>query len=349
MIAGTTRRLAVSALGLVAIALLLFPTRPVRAQSGVPNFSNVFVIIGENAELTRINRNNMPYFTQTLKPTSSWLTNYWAISHFSTSNYIAMTSGQYTPCEQFDYPPARCHQDVPNLFNQLTDAGISWTAWNESMAEPCALVNNGSSTTLNSYAVKHNPAVYYDGVEGVGGVWDADNRSRLCLDNVISTGDPDAPNDTSDLDAALASGDVARFNYIVPNMCEDGHDTCLPNPPSALGQFDQFLAREVPKILASPAFDENSVLIVTYDEGSSTAGGGGSNDGAPCQAWETCPNAFHGGGNVAFAVKGALATPGVYESFANHYSLLRTLEEGFGLSTFVGAADSADPITEIWG
>jgi hypothetical protein len=347
--ASSFRHTLIAFAALVMAAISLSPTTQVHATSvSVPSFSNVFVIIGENTELIQINRHSMPYLTQTFRPGAAWLTNYWAITHFSTADYIAMTSGQYTPCEQFDYPPARCHQDVPNLFNQLTDAGISWTAWNESMAEPCALVNNGSSKTLNAYAVKHNPAVYYDGVEGVGGVWDANNKSQLCLNSVLSTGDADAPNDTSDLDAALASGDVARFNYIVPNMCEDGHDTCPPNPPSATGQFDAFLAREVPKILSSPEFDASSVLIVTYDEGASTGGGGGSNEGTPCKPWETCPNAFHGGGNVAFAVRGDLVSPGTYGSFASHYSLLRTLEEGFGLSTFVGAANDAEPITEIW-
>ena len=211
--------------------------------------------------------------------------------------------------------------------------------------------SNGASKTLNHYAVKHDPAVYYDGVVvPEGGVWGVGGPSDLCTDNVISTGDPVAPNDTTDLDAALASGDVSRFNFIVPNMCEDGHDTCPPTPPSALGQFDQFLAREVPKILASPAWDEDSLLIVTFDEGASTAGGGSSADGTPCAAWDSCPNAFHGGGRVAFAAVGDMVIPGSdYWAHADHYGLLRTLEEGFGLSTFVGAADKATPITEIWG
>jgi hypothetical protein len=337
-----------SFLALVPLAALSSADAQVADAASVPRFNHVFVIVGENTELIQINRNSMPFFSQTFKPDSAWLTNYWATSHFSTSNYVAMTSGQYTPCEQFDYPPARCHQDVPNLFNQLTDAGVSWTAWNESMAEPCALVNNGESKTLNHYAVKHNPAVYYDGVVAIGGVWDPEHRSQLCLDNVLGTGDPEAPNDMSAFDDALATGNVPAFNYIVPNMCEDGHDTCPPNPPGAIGQFDEFLAREVPQILASPAFDENSVVIVTYDEGASTGGGGGSNGGTPCQPWETCPDAFHGGGRVAFAVQGDLVSPGTYAAFGSHYGFLRTLEEGFGLTTFVGAANEADAITEIW-
>jgi phosphatidylinositol-3-phosphatase len=347
MTARLLRRLAAVCAFLMLAPLTTLTTADAQGAT-VPRFSHVFVIVGENTELIQINRNSMPYFTKTFKPHAAWLTNYWAISHFSTSNYIAMTSGQYTPCEQFDYPPARCHQDVPNIFNQLTDAGVSWTAWNESMAEPCALTDNGTSKELNHYAVKHNPAVYYDDVVGINGVWDPQNRSQLCLNNVLGTGDPQAPNDMSDFDDALATGDVPAFNYIVPNMCEDGHDTCPPNPPSAVGQFDDFLAREVPQILDSPAFDENSVLIVTYDEGASTGGGGGSNGGTPCKAWDTCPNAFHGGGRVAFAIQGDLVDPGTYAAFGNHYGFLRTLEEGFGINEFVGAADDAEPIVAIW-
>jgi hypothetical protein len=349
MTAHPFRRHAATAMAIITLASVALAA-PAQAQGAgeVPRFSHVFVIIGENTELIQINKNSMPYFTQTFKPEAAWLTNYWAITHFSTANYVAMTSGQYTPCEQFDYPPARCHQDVPNLFNQLTDAGISWTAWNESMAEPCSLVNNGDSKTLNHYAVKHDPAVYYDGVVAINGVWDPEHRSQLCLNNVLGTGDPNAPNDMSAFDGALRTGDVPRFNYIVPNMCEDGHDTCPPNPPSAIGQFDQFLAREVPQIVASPAFDDNSLVIVTYDEGASTGGGGGSNGGTPCTPWGSCPNAFHGGGRVAFAVRGGPVDTGTFATFANHYSFLRTLEEGFGLTTFVGAADAAEPITEIW-
>src|SRR5437773_26721 len=33
------------------------------------------------------------------------------------------------------------------------------------------LANAGDSATFKSYRVKHNPAVYYDDVEGAGGVW----------------------------------------------------------------------------------------------------------------------------------------------------------------------------------
>jgi phosphatidylinositol-3-phosphatase len=334
----------------VATSMAAAPATQVQAANGlegVPAFGNVFVIIGENTELIQINRNSMPYLVNELSPQSAALTKFYGVSHFSTAGYVGMTSGQYTPCEQFDKKPAECHQDVDNIFNQLTQAGTSWTEWNESMPEPCSVVNAGTSKTLNHYVVKHNPAVYYDNIEGEGGVWSETNKSDLCLQNVVSTGGT-GPNDTSALDAALESGNVADFNFIVPNMCEDAHDQCPGRPGPPIQQFDDFLAREVPKILDSPAFGDDGVLIVTFDEGTSTTGGSPSNDSTPCKAWVTCPHPFNGGGNIAFLVVSPLADPGAYHERADLYSLLRTLEDGFGITDYLGAADSARAIDEIW-
>ena len=322
---------------LVASLSLLLPAvlpNPAGANDAtVPHPGHVFVIIGENTLLSELSMDKAPYQLGTIKPESAWLTNYWGISHYSTSNYVAMTSGQYLLCHQLDKAPADCNQSVPNLFNELDTAGVSWTEWNESMPQPCYLVNAGASKTLSSYRVKHNPAVYYAGVEGTGGVWSATDRSAGCMNNVISTGGT-GPNDTSALDAALAQGTgLARFNFIVPNQCEDAHDNCKPEG-NAIKQFDDFLAREIPKIQASPAFGPNDLIIVTYDEG----GGGGPN-GAQKQA----------GGNVPFAVIGGLVHPGVYDTRFDHYSLLRTWEDMFGVPTHAGAAASASPIDNIWG
>src|SRR2546430_14086795 len=144
------------------------------ATEGVPQFGHVFVIIGENTELGQINKSDAPFLLDTVKPDAAWLTNYFAVTHFSEANYAAMTSGQFTRCEQFDGAIASCHQDVENLFHQLDMAGISWQSWLESMPAPCYVVSAGSAKTLNHYGAKHNPAVFYDNVEGLNGIWSAD-------------------------------------------------------------------------------------------------------------------------------------------------------------------------------
>jgi hypothetical protein len=138
----------------------------------------------------------------------------------------------------------------------------------------------------------------------------------------------------STFNAALASGNVGAFNYIVPNECEDGHDNCKPQG-NGIAQFDAFLAREVPLIEHSPAFGSDGVLIITFDEGTSNRGAGSSKQ-------------FNGGGNVVFAVLSPLARPTLDANPYDHYSLLRTLEDGFGIAEHPANAATADPINTIW-
>ena len=125
----------------------------------------------------------------TLKPRSAWHTNFYALAHNSLANYVGMTSGQYILCDQNDDPPDTCHQNAPNLFHQLDVAGVSWQSWMESMPVACDVEKeSGTLQDSNTYRVKHNPAVYYDNVEGAGGVWSATNKSAECLANVIPAG-----------------------------------------------------------------------------------------------------------------------------------------------------------------
>jgi len=332
--------------GLLALPLLLLlgptafavPTTPsegivAAGAEGVPSFGHVFVIMGENTELRQLNKSNAPYLLGNLKPQSAWLTNYFALTHFSEANYIGMTSGQFTHCQQFDGSAASCHQGVDNLFQQLDGATVPWQSWMESMPAPCSLSSTGSAKDRNHYGAKHNPAIFYDNIEGAGGVWSDTNISTECLTNDIPAGGT-GPNDMSAFNQALARGAVGRFNYVVPNECEDGHDNCKP-AGNSITQFDNFLAREVPQIMSSPAFGTDGLILITFDEGTSNRGDGNGHQ-------------FSGGGNVAFVALGPLVRPGVYPATYDHYSFLRTMEDGFGISSYLANAADATPINDIW-
>src|SRR2546429_481562 len=86
-------------------------------------------------------------------------------------------------------------------------------------------------------------------------------------------------------------------------------------PRPSITQFDDFLAREVPLIEASPAFGSDGVILITFDEGTSNRGLGHGHQ-------------FAGGGNVAFLALGPLVKAGLYDATYDHYSFLRTLEDG---------------------
>ncbi len=175
-----------------------------------------------------------------------------------------------------------------------------------------------------------NPAILYDDVEGANGVWSATDKSQECLQDDIYAGNPmDA------FDQALATGAVPDFNLILPNGCDDGEGNCQPIN-NRYTQFDDFLAREVPKIEASPAFGRNGVIVVVYDE-DERAGG------------LAAKNGFGEGGHVACAILSPLAVPGSYGGTFYHYSLLRTIEDGLGLSGHVGYANDVTAINTIWG
>ncbi|QNE36924.1 alkaline phosphatase family protein [Leifsonia shinshuensis] len=120
-------------------------------------------------------------------------------------------------------------------------------------------------------------------------------------------------------DLASAST-LPAFSFISPNLCNDMHDCSV-----ATG--DAWLKANVPAILASPAFrTQRSLLVVTFDEGDS-------------------------GDNVVacvFAGPAARAHVVVATPFT-HYSLLRTIEEVWGLAPLTGADAGAVAMTGMLG
>src|SRR5262249_21894886 len=151
-------------------------------------------------------------------------------------------------------------------------------------------------------------------VEGAGGVWSATNPSAECLSNDIYASATTDANPMKLFDQALANGTAPDYNLILPNGCENGEANCKP-VNNRLKQFDDLLAREVPKILASRSFGTDGVLVITYDE-DERAGGLAKKNG------------FGSGGHVVCAVISPLARRGDYSTKAYAYSLLRTIEDG---------------------
>jgi acid phosphatase len=319
---------------LALLAVLLCGASVPASASGVPDLRatpHVYLIIGENASIGQLNKSNSPFTLNNLKPRGAWLTDYFALTHFSEANYVGMMAGQFTKCQQDDGTAEECHQDWDNLFHQLDGAGVSWQSWMESMPDPCHLVTTGSAKTLDHYAAKHNPALFFDNVEGVNGVWSS-TPGPECVARDIPAGatNPVVPGDMSVFNRAVQEGTTAQFNLVVPDECEDAHDNCKPQG-SNLTQFDNFLAREVPLIQSA---DPGALILITFDEGTSNKG-------------PVTSKKFAAGGNVVFLALGPQVHPGTYGGRSNHYGLLRTLELGYGVPLLEGA-QTASTIDEIW-
>jgi hypothetical protein len=285
---------------------------PASSGEGVPAFGHVFLIIGENTTYSHLTAVNAPYLMGTIRPRAAWLANYYAATHWSQANYVALVTGQFTRCEQQDGGTS-CHQNVDNLFHQLDQAGLTWKVWLEAGTAKCdgggSHCASNTPCPLTGFYTTGNPPILFDNIEGPGGVWSPTTPSQECLANDVPAGTAAAGMST--FNAGLATGQVARFNMVIPNGCDDGEANCTP-VHNRYTQFDDFLAREVPKIEASPAFGSTGVIIVVYDEDERAGGLAGK-------------NGLGSGGHVVCAIISPLATPGSYAQKFYHYSLLRTL------------------------
>ena len=109
---------------------------------------------------------------------------------------------------------------------------------------------------------------------------------------------------------------AADFELIIPNLCNDMHDCSV-----SVG--DSFLQGFVPQILNSPAWQQGGVLFIVWDEGSSSAGGGGQ--------------------VAMIVISNQLVSSGFTSSVAhNHYSLLHTIEDAWGLGCLNNTCSAND-------
>ena len=309
---------------LVATALVASAPLATPASAAVPRLGHVFLIVGENTSYAQITPRHAPFLTGTVKRRGAWMTHEHSFPKSSSlGQYVAMVSGQYTRCEGRNDLPDHCHQRAPNLFAQLAGSGRSWRDWQESMTNACDPIDSGAAWARNIYSAHHNPALYFSGLQG-GKVDEAIAPAAPCRTNDLPTGTT-GPNDTSAFDAALQAGAVGDLNLVVPNDCENGHDPC--GTGDRIRQFDDFLAREVPRIEASPAFATDGTIIITWDEGSD-----------PPQD----------PGHVLLAALGPLVRPGAVDATRHdHYGLERTLADGFGVRALAHAR-TASAVTSIW-
>lgn len=120
-------------------------------------------------------------------------------------------------------------------------------------------------------------------------------------------------------DTDLASGNAPDFTWITPNLIHDMHD-------GSVADGDTWLATFVPKILQSAAWKEQGELIIVWDEGEGNAGCCGVATGGRVPMLVITPN----------GPKGYHITPPL-----THYSLLRTIEDQWGLMR-IGHSGDAD-------
>lgn len=314
---------------------------------------HVFILVMENEgyDTTFGSSPPSPYLGATLPSMGRLLTNYYAIGHVSLDNYVAMVSGQApNPMTQDDclvyadfrevtmldgqavgqgcvYP-----KEVKTIGDQLSAKNLSWRMYAEDMNASAPAVPGacrhpdldtrdkwaGASSAKDQYATKHVPFVYFHSI-----IDDAASCKQRVVDlNLLW----DDLNDTNRTPA---------FSFISPNLCHDGHDApCVGGAPGGYKGIDEFLRTWVPRIVNSTAYQQDGLVIVTFDEADS------NDDATACCNEPTGYNTLMpgltgpGGGRTgAVLLSPCFAAAGTKDDTPyNHYSLLRTLEDNWGLA-----------------
>jgi hypothetical protein len=338
-----------------AIGAIVPASSVAAASGGTPKLRHVFVLVLENENADSSFGKDAPaYLARKLPSKGAFVPNYYGTGHASLDNYISMVSGQapnpQTQADCFFYTdflpgtPAPNGQVVGNgcvypasvqtIADQLEAAGRGWRGYMEDMAakapaEPaaCRHPDIGTQDDMqkaevgDQYATRHNPFMYFHSII---------DDAASCRAHVV--------------DLKKLSGDLKRnrttraYSFITPNLCHDGHDEpCVNGEPGGLESANIFLKKYVPKILRSPAYQHRGMLIVTFDE---AEGGGPDADSSACCNEQSGPNtpspggphAGPGGGRVGAVVLSPCIRPGTVDKTPyNHYSMLRSVEDGFGL------------------
>jgi len=274
------------------------------AAGSVPKFSHVLMIVIENKEFNQvIGSGRMPNLNGWAKR-YALLKEYYAVTHPSLPNYIAMIGGNYFGIQD---DCLNCFVRARNLADILEEAGRTWKTYQEALPEPGFI-----GTSSGTYVMRHNPFVYFESVR---------NDPARLQRSVVPL---------SHLTQDLGQAKLPDFAFIVPDLCNSSHDC-------GLEITDAWLGGVVGSILGSPAFDRNSLLAITFDEGTTDKGGPGSN--APA-----------GGGRVATVLISPLVKPGYADKTPySHYSFLKTIAAAWGLEELGHAADpSTNVITLPW-
>ena len=300
---------------------------------------DVFVILMENHNWTQpssapagtppqIQGNpSAPYINNTLTQIGAFANNYESTGvHPSEPNYIWLEAGSNLGVTDDNDPTDPANRfNVPSFTQQLDNAGISWKSYQEDID----LDSNGrllprrqwtvplSSTsgtrsdgTQWNYAPKHNPDVFFDyniGATAANGFTPNPNdRFGIAHNQPLQQFYKD-----------LLTGKVGRFNYITPDQYNDMHS--LRNGSTDLiAQGDNWLAQNIPIIMASKEYKNNGVIMVVWDE-------------------------TEGGDTSDFTIPFFLISPLAKAGYSNndlysHSSTLKTLEEIEGVGPFLGGA-----------
>jgi len=290
------------------------PPRGVSWQLG-RRFEHVLIVIFENQDYDAVVRE--PYFLS-LARRGAVFTHYNALFHPSYANYLALIGGKYFGTKGDDQRDIRAGEKT--IADLLEARGLTWRQYAEAYPGGCY---RGEAASGPLYQRKHVPFLSFDSVA---------KRPSRCASVVPAV--------------AFDRKDLPNFALYSPDMCHDGHDLCgtaydrwkaairsIPGArllgivPPRVVQAAGWLQGFLDPILADRDVMKDTLVVVTFDES---------------QADEN--------NHIYTVFLGNMIQPGTrVDSCHDHYDLLRTMEDNFGLRTLGGEDAKSDPIVgDVW-
>lgn len=315
-------------------------TGPTADDRAIPPYEHIFVIIAENKAYDQIIGNpNAPNLNR-LAQTYGSATQFYAEVHPSEANYIAMLGGSTFGihdddayyCNADRVAPFCTHTHEPNyadhtinsrsLMDQLEDKGLTWKGYFEDIPAPGSGEVFAPSLERPLYAVKHNGFLNFRSVQT-----DPEIAQKIVGFDQLAID--------------LASGDAPNFSHIVPNQCNDMHGLAeCPSDDTLIRQSDTHIGNLVQQIMDSPLWSTsgNQAIVITWDEDNgSTVGAQG------CCGYDPNSAANFGGGHIpTIVITNHGRFPIVDATPYNHYSLLRTIENAFGIDEYLNHAGDTE-------
>ena len=182
---------------------------PTTAERGAPSARRIIVVVEENHEFSQVIGARQAPFLNRLAARGTLLTRYYAITHPSLPNYVALVAGDplgiHGDCRT-------CHRRGRTLVDQLQAAGISWKAYYQGLPAPCS-----TAVIAGAYAKKVNPFLHLDSVRS------APQRCRRVVP-------------LSQLGDDLRRGRLPRFAMVTPDLAHSMHS-------GSIARTDAFLRR----------------------------------------------------------------------------------------------------------
>jgi hypothetical protein len=324
---------------------------------GIPRYDHIFLIIEENKSGKLVGSPDAPELTS-LVNAYGFASNSYAVTHPSEPNYVAIVGGNTFGildddayyCRHADKRPycklswlpffANHTVDAPNIGTQLRAAGLTWREYLESLPSPGSLAvvapDPKDPTGPLVYAAKHSGFINFADVQ----------TSPKRAQELVGF---------DQLGADLAGNRIPALAVIIPNLCNDMHGVsgsgvpadCQSDNISGLVQRGDTHARMLVNEIMSTATwksQERDAIVITFDED--------DHDGKEgCCGIDLDDPANSGGGRIPTIVitnhgPRGLVDPTPY----SHYSLLRTIEDAFGITVHLGRANAKGviPMTKLF-